>query len=123
MSNILRKDHGIIKNRITGQNVTQQILDATWLKIAKRPPRVSTMAKEAGLDKLYEMFYVIMSLLAHGTDTRSLLEHQSDLPSASVEAARTFLEAIYLIVVNRVRRHRSTTLPELEAILHMIFVR
>ena len=81
------------------------------------------MARESGLDKLYAMFYGIMSLLAHGTDTRSLLEEQSDLLSALVEAVRTWLGAIYLIVVNRVREHRSTALGELEAILHMIFVR
>jgi len=123
MRNILRNDHGIIKNRITGQNETQKILDPPWVKTAKSPPRVNTMAKESGLNKLYDMFYGIMSLLAHGTDTRALLDEQSDLLSRSVEAARTLLEAIYLVVVNHVRWHRSTAVTEIEAILHIIFVR
>jgi hypothetical protein len=123
MRNLVTKGRGIIQNRITGQNETQRILDHPLIKTAKRPPRINRMAKESGLDKLYDLSYGFMSLLAHGTDTTSLGQQQSGLLSASVEAARAFLEAIYLIVVNRVREHRSTEVTEIEAILGVISFR
>lgn len=123
MRNILRQDHAILRHKETLEDKTQQILNSPFINKAKSPRRVNIMAKESGLGKLYEMFYGIMSLLGHGTDTRALLEQPSDLLSAAVEAARTLLEAIYLIVVNRVRNHRPTTVTEIETILHMIWVR
>jgi hypothetical protein len=123
MRNMPTKGRGIILNKITRENETQRILDHPFIKTAKSPPRINSMAKESGLDKLYDLCYGFMSLLAHGTDTTSLLQEHSDLLSASTEAARALLEAIYLIVVHRVREHRSTTVAEIEAILRVISFR
>jgi hypothetical protein len=120
MRNMLTKGRGIISNRITGQDETKRIIDHHFIKMAKHPPRISRMAKEAGLNKVYDLVYGVMSLLAHGTDTTSFLQQRSDLLSASVEAARTLLEAIYLVVVNRVREHRPTAVTEIESILRVI---
>jgi hypothetical protein len=74
------------------------------------------MARESGLEKPYDLAWGIISLLAHGNDTTSLVQ-ENDLLLACVEAARSFLEAIHLIVLNRVREHRLTVATEIEAIL------
>ena len=80
------------------------------------------MAEQSGLAKLYDLFYGHMSLLAHGNATEFLLGSQAEPVSANVEAARSMLEAIHLIVLNRVRECRYTTVAEIEAILHVTSV-
>jgi hypothetical protein len=122
MRNSLTKGHGVIENRITGQNETKQILNSPLIKMAKRPPQIIEMAKQSGLAKLYDLSYGFMSVLAHGTVTVSLAGPQEGLVSACVEASRSILEAIHLIVLNRVREHRYTTVAEIEAILHVTAV-
>jgi uncharacterized protein DUF5677 len=122
MRNTLTKGHGVIEDRITGQIETTRILNSPLLKMAKRPPQIIKMAKEAGLAKVYELSYGFMSVLAHGTATESLTGLQEELVSACVEASRSTLEAIHLIVLNRVREHRHTTVAEIEAILHVTAV-
>ena len=86
--------------------------------MAKSPPRIDRMARESGLEKPYDLAWGIISMLAHGNDTTSLVQ-ESDLLPACVEAARSFLEAIHLIVRNCVREHRSTVATEIEAILNV----
>jgi hypothetical protein len=54
------------------------------------------MARESGLEKLYDLFWGVISLLAHGNDTTSLVKGRSDLLSVSAEAARSILASIHL---------------------------
>ena len=51
--------------------------------------------------------------------TNSLVQQESALLPASVEGVRSILESIHLVVLNRVREHRSTPAIEIEAILHV----
>jgi hypothetical protein len=116
--NMLTKGRGALINKIDGRDETQRILNHPWTKMAKRPPKIDRMAKESGLEKLYDLIWGVISLLAHGNDTTSLAQ-QSGLLPASVEAVRTILASIHLIVHNRVREHRPTVANEIEAILNV----
>jgi Family of unknown function (DUF5677) len=122
MRNLLTKSRGVIQNKETGQNETKRILDSSLMNIAERPPTIVKMAEESGLAKLYDVFYGNISVLAHGTATELLAGPQEELVSACIETSRSLLEAIHLIVLNRVREHRCTTVAEIEAILRVTAV-
>ena len=105
------------------RNFTDEFLASPLFTDAKHPLVVFTLAKEADLGKVYEIFYTFLSMFAHGTATEILAggvagtEIRQQLIPALVEAARSLLKCIHVIVVNKVRFDRRTARDELEAIL------
>jgi hypothetical protein len=124
LRNLLKKQRGMVVSKTTGENLTDEFLESPLFDDAKRPLVVFKLAEEAGLQKLYEIFYTILSMYAHGTATEILagvaagaeMRQQQMIPML-VEAARSLLKSIHLIVVNKVRFGRPTARDELESIL------
>jgi len=83
------------------------------------PRQIRDMAQQSGLEKIYGLAFGFLSLLAHGNATKILMESKNTLLSDLVEAARSFLEGIYLIVVNRLRQNRCMSVKEIERVLRL----
>jgi hypothetical protein len=124
LRNLLQKRRGIVISKTTGENFTDELRASPLFVDAKRPLVVFKLAEEAGLEKLYDIFYTFLSMFAHGTATEILagvgagakVQHEKMIP-VLVEAARSFLKYIHVIVVNKVRFGRRTARDELESIL------
>jgi hypothetical protein len=123
LRNLLQRRRGIVRSKTTGENFSDEFLASPLFADAKRPLVVYKLAEEADLGKLYEIFYTFLSMFAHGTATEILagvvanIEIRQQLIPALVEAARSLLKSIHVIVVNKVRFDRGTARDELEAIL------
>ena len=69
LRNLLRNNRGVIQHKITGENFTDKILNSPELAELKPPPRFNKIAEDAGLKKLYDRVYGILSMFAHGNAT------------------------------------------------------
>ena len=93
--------------KTTGQNVTNHVLeDPRIRKLDARLP-VEQIAKECGLNKIYDTAYRIFSLLVHG-NVENVLVNPPKVINASLEAVRCILAALHLIVGNYIREDRIT---------------
>jgi Family of unknown function (DUF5677) len=119
MKRFLSTGVGTIRHKRTGESKTRQILDSPLLSEIERPPRIDKMAKEGGLERLYVLLYGFMSVLAHGNATTIPMISQDGLISANLASVRSLLEALHVIVSNRVRIRRTTTVREIADILKL----
>jgi hypothetical protein len=126
LRNLLRKQRGIVRKKTTGENVTDEFLAGPMFGDAKRPLGVFDVAKEAGLEKLYDVFYPFLSMFAHGTAVEILAGAaagpeigREEMMRGLIEAARSLLQCTQLIITNKIWLGRGTTRNELEAILRV----
>lgn len=119
LRNMLRNKRGIIQHKVTGEDFTQEILNSPELAEARTPKKFSEIAEEAGLKKLYDVFYSILSMFSHGNATELLETVPTTLINAQIEALRVSLKAIEKIIVNYIREQRNTPLAEIGAILNI----
>jgi hypothetical protein len=126
LRNLLRKQRGMVRSKTTGENVTDELLAGPLFGDAKRRLVVFDVAKEDGLEKLYDVFYPFLSMLAHGTAVEILAAaaagpelRQQEMMRGLIEAARSLLRCTRLIINNKIRLGRGTTRNELEAILRV----
>jgi hypothetical protein len=120
MRNNLRGGRAQIVHKETGKIETDTVLERPNLKDAKRPKKLSDMAKEAGLGSAYDQIYGFLSMLAHGTATEIIAQSQLEGKPPIYEhisLVRGCLKALHLIVVNRIREKKLTPLADLESIL------
>jgi len=118
LRDLLTKRVGIIRHRQTGEDLTTQFLQERAFTNVKRPPRFDIMAKQAGIAKIYNAFYGMFSMFAHGNATDLLPSKLPDDFIASVtEAARSLLQCLHLIVGTHIRHNQMTSPGELSLIL------
>lgn len=116
----LQGGNGAIRHRETRKDHTQEILRSPAMAEAERLPRFDHMARDVGLQKVYDALYGIMSMFAHGAGTELLTEERRDsLIHAQLHAASAVVRCDHLIVVNRFRHARTTTQDEIAGILQV----
>lgn len=109
---ILKTGIGVVRNKQTGKDVTEQFLQITnGLKIPSRP-RFDNMAKEAGLENVHQMFYTPQSIEAHGsaiTIRRSAVgAGQAEVLFAHLTFANAMMKSIARITNNWVTSSQVT---------------
>jgi Family of unknown function (DUF5677) len=109
---------GTIRNKITGEDKTDEILASSLFATARRPPQIQKLAKEAGLGRAYALLYGQMSALAHG-NAMLLAKDEDDFIYAWLPAAQSMLKATHLIVVARILEHRQILVEEIISILNL----
>lgn len=116
----LIKGHAKIRYKKTGADHTEEILSDSRMAAAGRPPQFRMMAEQSGLANVYDELYGFKSMFAHGTATELLANrNQQRLILANLHSVGVLLNCIHLIVANRIREHRLTSIAELEAILRI----
>jgi hypothetical protein len=114
----LSKGHARIVEKDTGQNRTGSFLRDPRLAEAERLTRFDRMAEEAGIRKIYDQLYGLLSLLSHSSAADILAKRdQMEMIQTHLPAATAFLQCIRLIVSARVRDKRIAKLEEIESIL------
>ena len=115
---LLKKRVGLIQHRQTGEDLTNQLLQEKVFANMKRPPRFDVMAKESDIVKIYDAFYGMFSMFAHGNATDLLPAKLPDDFAASVaEAARSLFECLHAIVKAHIRHQQRPAPEELSLIL------
>jgi hypothetical protein len=95
-----------IVDKTTGRDITDRFL-ADYRNLGSRL-NIEKIAKECGLNKIYEIAYRTLSLPAHGNDG-IILSNPSEAVSGTIEMVRCMLRAIHMIVGNYIREHRVTS--------------
>ncbi len=110
--------HAGIRHRETGEDHTAELLRHPAVAKAERLPRFDHMARDAGLTKIYDALYGLMSMFAHGAGGDILIgNRRDDFIYAQIQSAAAVARCNGLVVANRLRHGRSTTQEELAAIL------
>jgi Family of unknown function (DUF5677) len=121
LRNTLQSGRGKIVDKITGKIKTDTILNDQKMSNAKRRMQFSKMAEEANIKNIYDMFYPMLSMYAHGTATESISLNRFNEHAPSVfefqNGAICCLKSIHLISINYIREKRKTNKDELESIL------
>lgn len=125
LRNNLQEGRGKTVNKETGIDETASFLKDPKLKEARKPPSFSKMAEAAGIKNVYDMFYGLLSVYAHGHATKLISEdlyigvrdgtNESNI--AALSLMHGCLKSIRLIAVNKIRENRQTRIQELETIL------
>jgi hypothetical protein len=114
----LQAGHASVRHRETGEDRTAEILRHPVVAEAERLPRFDHLAKDAGLKKIYDALYGLMSMFAHGAGGEFASGDKRDgFIHAQLHAAAAVVRCNQLIVANRFRHGRATTQDELAAIL------
>ena len=119
MKKLLVQGHGKIVNTKTGEDQTAMLLEAIEKKKPGPRKQIAEMARECGLGRLYERFYGIESMPAHGHNI-GLTGNDADNKAifATMSASKAHLKAIHFTAAKWIRRDgEATTLAELDAIL------
>lgn len=110
--------HARVRHRKAGRNHTGQVLRDARMSEAARLPRFDHMAKEAGIGKVYDVTYGMLSLLSHAGATEVLAARgQDDAVHGHLHAAAAIVRCLHLIVSNRVRSGRVTPKDEIASVL------
>lgn len=113
----LTNGHATIRDRVTGEDRTRELLRHPAMAKAERLPRFDHMANEAGLKKIYDALYGLMSMLAHGAGTHLMASGGRDgFIYAQLHAATAVVRCEHLILVNRIRQSRTTRGDEIASI-------
>ena len=114
----LQAGHASVRHRETGEDRTAEILRHPAVTEAERLPRCDHLAKDAGLKKIYDALYGLMSMFAHGAGGEFASGDKRDgFIHAQLHTAAAVVRCNHLIVANRFRHGRATTQDELAAIL------
>lgn len=124
VKNNLEAGRAIVCHHTTGDDKTVEILQSDMFKCAKRPPRFSKMAEQAGIKNIYDALYGIFSAYTHGNEpSLPELEMRNNGQCAALEAANAYTQALLAFAQAQVYEKRSTTKPELEHILDVRLAR
>jgi hypothetical protein len=122
MRNNLRAGRGAVVDKSSGKDETAKILNNNRVTAAKRPPSLSEMADKSQMKNVYDMLYGFLSMFAHGTAAELIVKTNDDgqeILLATVPLARTCLNGLHLVAINRIRQRRVTQRSELEEILNV----
>lgn len=110
--------HASIRHLKTGEDHTARLLRHPAVAEAGRLPRFDHMARDAGLMKIYDALYGLMSMFAHGVGEEFMAADRRDgFIDAQVQSAAAVARCNGLVVANRLRHGRATTQDQLAAIL------
>ncbi len=114
----LEKGHARILHKETGEDHTRNLLRDPKLASPGRLPRYDHMADGAGVRKIYDQLYGIMSLLSHasGADILTKRDH-TELIRSNLHSATACLRCIHLILSARIKENRIANHREIEAIV------
>lgn len=114
----LEAGHATIRDRITGEDRTAEIRRHPASARAERLPRFDYMAKAAGLGRIYDVLYRPMSLFSHGAGVELLSSDGRDsFLHSQLHAASALVGLGHLVVANRLRNGRITSIAEVGAML------
>ena len=110
--------HARITHRETGKNHTGEVLKSRKMSEAERLPRFDHMAREAGIGKVYDVMYGMLSLLSHtGMAGAQAVRKPDEAIHGYLHAATAITRCLHLIISNRVRGRKVTTKDEIASIL------
>ena len=116
----LEAGHASMRDRVTGEDRTAEILRHPAAATAERLPRFDHMAKAAGLGRIYDLLYRPMSMFSHGAGTEILAGRAQDIfIHSQLHAASALVRFGQLVVTNRGLNSRVTTIAEVQAILNV----
>ncbi len=114
----LNAGHASIRHRDTGEDHTARILGHPAVAEAERLPRFDHLARHAGLKKVYDALYGLMSMFAHGAGSEFAAGGRREgLIYAQLHAVAAVVRCNHVVVTNRLRHSRATTQEELATIL------
>ncbi len=116
----LTKGRAEIVHDETGAIETNAVLNHPFMKEARRPKQLATMADEAGLRSVYDQLYGMLSMQAHGSAVKMIAKTQMEGNRPVYEymsLVRGCVKCVHLIAVNRIRGKKQTPKSELESIL------
>ena len=104
----------------TRENYTAKFLHDPKMKEAQRLPQYAHMADGAGIRKIYDQLYGMLSLLSHASGADLLAKRDHDqLINSNLHAVSADLRCIYLIISARIKEKRLVMLDEIEAIMNV----
>jgi hypothetical protein len=113
----LTKGHAGILHRDTGQDHTREFLRDPRLAAAGRLPQFAHMAEGAGIRKIYDQLYGVLSLLGRASGADILANRdQGEMIRSNLHAAITFLRCAHLILSARIKENRVLSRTEIEAV-------
>ncbi|MBZ0298746.1 MAG: DUF5677 domain-containing protein [Anaerolineae bacterium] len=118
--NSMNRGFAHITNRETGEDVTKEAIDLYFSDLSRRPT-LENMAKAAGLERLYVVFYGFLSIQSHGyTFSLSLpFETVDDELMLAVASAKSLVQAINLVAETWIVRRKKTSTNDIYDILVM----
>ncbi len=115
MRKLLTKRYGFMRDKNTGEDQTQTVLEDPRLKPSSRR-RIEDIAKEAELEDIYHIFYGFLSMPAHGS-TAGLPIAAADLLSLARDVATKSLQVVAGITAQWDSLRRGPTGDEVRRIL------
>jgi hypothetical protein len=104
----LRQGYATVRDKNTGEERTQEILESPIMKGIPARQRIEDVAEAAGLKLVYNQVYGFLSMHAHG-NTKALsidVDIEQEI-SASLQAAIVCFNCSHLIVGNWVRQRQN----------------
>jgi hypothetical protein len=116
----LRAGNAIMRHRETDENQTASFLQEPKLSEAERLPRFDQLARDAGLRRVYESLYGLMSMFAHGAGAEFVSPtSRGEFIDAQLHAAKAMLKCYQEIIVNRICHGRALTAQEVAELLRV----
>jgi hypothetical protein len=114
----LTKGHAQIVHKETRADHTNELLRHPYMNNADRLPRFDHMADAAGIRKIYDQCYGVLSLLSHASGADILARRdQEEMIRSMLHSAIAELRCIHLIVAERVKGNRVVSCDALEEIM------
>jgi hypothetical protein len=108
-----------VKDRVSGEDKTKELLDSDWVKGIPKRLRIEDMAKASGLDKLYTQLYGPLSMEAHGNVFGLEVGSVEEELLAAMAMANVLMECINLVVKNWVVNRKQTSPKEIYIVLQL----
>jgi hypothetical protein len=116
----LEKGHARILHKETPEDHTRTLLRDPKMASPGRLPRYDHMADGAGIRKIYDQLYGMLSLLSHGSGADILANRdQAELIRSNLHSATASLRCIHLIVAARIKEDRVVRHSEIVAIMNV----
>lgn len=114
----LETGHARVTDKITGEDKTQELLKSSWVKDIPHRLKIESVAKDAGLGKLYTQLYGALSMQAHGTAFGMDMGISPDEQLlAAIALANVFMACVNAVVKKWVVERKHTTAREIDSIL------
>jgi hypothetical protein len=106
-----------VKDKITGEDKTEELLESDWPKGIPRRLRIEDLAKSAGLERIYTQLYGPLSMQAHGSVFEFELSSPEEELLGVMALANVLMECINTVVQNWIVNRRQIPATEIHAIL------
>ena len=110
---------GRVKDKVTGEDKTKELLESDWAKGIHRRLRIEEMAKTAGLEKLYIQLYGALSMEAHGNVFGYKKRNVAKETLEVMALANVLLEGINLVVKAWIVNRKQTSSTEIYTVLKL----